>query len=92
MVLLCLSLEVPKRQHMAATLGLNPSASLPLPHHFRLLPQSVTPDSIPVFYQLYWAAISNLGQVWPHSMEPIVSKLSCRGCNQGELPPSCIVG
>ena len=28
-------------------LGLNPSTSLPLQPHFRLLPQSVTPASIP---------------------------------------------
>ena len=32
------------------------------------------------------------GQVWPHGMEPIFSKLSHRCCNQGELPPSYILG
>ena len=32
------------------------------------------------------------GQVWPCGMEPIISKLSCRHCNQGELPPSYILG
>ena len=32
------------------------------------------------------------GQVWPHGMEPIISKLSRRCCNQGELLPSPIVG
>ena len=26
--------------------------------------------------------------VWPHGMEPIISKLSCRPYNQGVLPPS----
>ena len=31
-------------------------------------------------------------QVWPHGMEPIISKLSCRRCNQGELLPSYILG
>ena len=31
-------------------------------------------------------------QVWPHGMEPIISKLSRRPCNQGELPPSYILG
>ena len=35
---------------------------------------------------------SKSGQVWPHGMEPIISKLSCRPCNQGELPPSYILG
>ena len=32
------------------------------------------------------------GQVWPHGMEPIISKLSRRPCNQGELLPSPILG
>ena len=31
-------------------------------------------------------------QAWPHGMEPIISKLLCRCCNQGELPPSYILG
>ena len=35
---------------------------------------------------------SKSGQVWPHGMEPIFSKLSCRRCNQRELPPSYILG
>ena len=46
-------------------LGLNPSASLPLQPCFRLLLQSVTPASIPVFFQLYWAAIVSLGRCGP---------------------------
>ena len=46
-------------------LGLNPSASLPLQPHFQLLWQSVTPASIPVFLQLYWAAIVSLGRCGP---------------------------
>ena len=73
-------------------LGLNPSANLPLPHYFQILPQSVTPTSIPVFFQLYWAAIVSLDRQWPHGMEPIISKLSHRHCNQGELLPSPILG
>ena len=32
------------------------------------------------------------GQVWPHGMESIISKLSRRPCNQGELLPSPILG
>ena len=35
---------------------------------------------------------SKSGQVWPHGMEPIFSKLSHRPCNQGELLPSPILG
>ena len=35
---------------------------------------------------------SKSGQVWPHGMEQILSKLSRRPCNQGELPPSPILG
>ena len=43
-------------------LGLNPSAHLPLQPHFRLLLQSAAPASIPVFFQLFWAAIVSLGR------------------------------
>ena len=46
-------------------LGLNPSTHLPLEPHFRLLLQSVTPACIPVFFQLYWAAIVSLGRCGP---------------------------
>ena len=35
---------------------------------------------------------SKSGQVWPSSKEPIISKLSHRPCNQGELLPSPILG
>ena len=35
---------------------------------------------------------SKSGQVWPHGVEPIFSKLSRRPCNQGELLPSYILG
>ena len=73
-------------------LGLNPSASLPLQPHFWLLLKSVTPASIPVFFQLYWAAIVSLDRQWPHGMEPIISKLSPRRCNQGKFPPIYLLG
>ena len=43
-------------------LGLNPSANLPLQPHFQFLPQSATPASIPVFFQLFWAVIISLGR------------------------------
>ena len=35
---------------------------------------------------------SKSGQVWTHGMEPIISKLYHRPCNQGELLPSPILG
>ena len=35
---------------------------------------------------------SKSGQVWPQGMEPIISKLSRRHCNQRELLPSYILG
>ena len=35
---------------------------------------------------------SKSGQVWPHGMEPIISTLSRRPWNQGELLPSPILG
>ena len=59
-------------------LGLNSSACLPLQPHFQPLPQYVTPANIPVFFPLYWAD-SKSWQVWPHGIEPIISKLSCAG-------------
>ena len=46
-------------------LGLNTSTHLPLQPHFRLLLQSATPASIPVFFQLYWAAVVSLGKCGP---------------------------
>ena len=35
---------------------------------------------------------SKSGQVWPHGVEPILSKLSRRPCNQGELLPRPTLG
>ena len=35
---------------------------------------------------------SKSGQVWPHGVEPIISKLSHRPCNQGEFLPSPTLG
>ena len=35
---------------------------------------------------------SKSGQVWPHGVESIISKLSRRPCNQGELLPRHILG
>ena len=72
-------------------LGLNPTTSIPLHPHFQLLLQSVTPVSIP-YSSSFTGLTSKSGQVWPHGMEPVFSKLSPRCCNQEELPPSYILG
>ena len=45
--------------------GLNTSTHLPLWPHFWILPQSVTPASLPVFFQPFWAAIVNPGRYGP---------------------------
>ena len=66
-------------------LSLNPSTHIPLQPHFRLLLQSATPASIPLFFQLYWAAIVSLGRcgplAWsqssPSSHEGSVTRGSC---------------
>ena len=46
------------------------------------------PRILPAFLSCH----SKSGKVWPHGMEPIISKLSRRPCNQGELLPSPILG
>ncbi|KAF6109685.1 hypothetical protein HJG60_010915 [Phyllostomus discolor] len=46
-------------------LGLNPSANLPLQHHFQLLPQLDTAANIPIFFQLSQAAIESPGRCGP---------------------------
>ena len=46
------------------------------------------PRILPAFLSCH----SKSGQVWPHGVEPFISKLSRRPCNQGELLPSPILG
>ena len=46
------------------------------------------PRILPAFLSCH----SKSGQVWPHGMEPIISTLSRRPCNQGELLPRHILG
>ena len=58
----------------------------------------LTPPTIGYTYQhshifpAFLGCHSKSGQVWPQGVEPIFSKLSHRRCNQGELPPSYILG
>ena len=46
------------------------------------------PRILPAFLSCH----SKSGQVWPHGVEPFISKLSSRPCNQGELLPRPILG
>ena len=70
-------------------LGLNPSAHLPLQPHFQLLSQSVTPTSILVFFQLYWAAIVSPGRQGPK--KGFVNGVQDSGCpgNIGKMYIGC---
>ena len=62
---------------------------------------SVTPfPTLPTFgytcqhspiFPAFLGCYSKSGQVWPCGVEPIISKLSHRLCNQGELPHSYIM-
>ena len=42
-------------------------------------------------YPAFLGCHSKSRKVWPNGMEPIISKLSRRPCNQGELLPSSIL-
>ena len=76
----------------AAAPGFKSRASLPPQPHFRLLPQSVTPVSIPVFFQLYWAAIVSLGRCGPMAWSQSSPSSHAGPVTRGELPPSYIFG
>ena len=82
---------VPKRLRMDAVPGFKSqcqsSSATPFPipptighscQHSRILPALL-------------GCHSKSGQVWPCGVEPIISKLLRRLCNQGELPPSYIM-
>ena len=57
---------------------------------------SLTPSTISYtcqhshIFPAFLGCHSKSRQVWPHGVEPIISKLSRRLCNQGKLPPSYI--
>ena len=67
-------------------LGLNPSTWLLLQPHFQVLLHSVNTCQRSRILSALLGCHSKSGQVWPHCMETIFSKLSHRCCNQGELP------
>ena len=90
-VLLCPSHVVPKRPHMAAAPGFKPYHQSSFATPFLTLPTIGHSCQHSVFFQLHWAAIVSPGRcgpvVWRQS-----STSFCRFCNQGELPPSYIIG
>ena len=68
----------PKNPAWLPCLGLNPSTNLPLLHHFQLRPQLATAANIPIFFQLYWAAIvSPWSQSFPSSHTGTITRGSC---------------
>ena len=82
-VLLCPRYMVPKRPRMAAKPGFKSQRQSSSAAPF------LTPPTIGHSCQ---HSRSKSGQVWPCGVEPVISKLSLRFCNQGELPPSYILG
>ena len=84
MVILCQSSIVPllmaaapgfKAQHQSSSAAPTPPAVSYTCQHSCIFPA-------------FLGCQSKSGQAWPCGMEPIISKLLCRLCNQGELPPS----
>ena len=92
MVLLCPSRVVPKRRCMAAAPGFKSqrqsSSAAPFPTPPTIGPSCQPSRILPAFLGCH----SKSGQVWPCGVEPIISKLFRRIRNQGELPPSYILG
>ena len=88
------SCRAPKSPSMTALPGLKSqhqsSSAAPFPTPPTI---SYTCQHSPIL-PAFLACHTRSGQAWPHSIEPIISKLSrrCRCCNQGELPPSYILG
>ena len=93
MVLLCPSYVVPKRPHVAAVPGFKSQDQSSSAAPFLTPPAIGHSCQHSRIFQLYWAAIvPKSRQVWPCGVEPIISKLLRRLCNQGVLPPSYILG
>ena len=64
------------------------SSSSPFPTPPTICYTGQHPHISPAFLSCH----SKYRQTWPSGVEPIISKLSHRRCNQGELPPSYITG
>ena len=91
-VLLCPSHVLPKRPCMAATPGFKSQ------HQSSSDAPFLTPPTIghscqhSHIFPALLGCCSKSRQVWPCSVETTISKLSRRLCNQGDLPPSYILG
>ena len=64
-----------------------PCSMCPIPQ-FRLVGGGLRMSHI---FPAFLGCHSKSGQAWPYGVEPIIFKLLCRLCNQGELPPSYIL-
>ena len=88
----CQSCVVPKRCCMAAVPGFKSQ------HQSSSVQPFPTPPTIGHSCQhshIFPALLGchcKFGQVWPCGVEPIISKLLRRLCNQGEWPPSYLMG
>ena len=83
---------VPKKHQMAATPGFKSQYQSSSAAPFLTPPTiSYTCQHICIFPALL-GCHSKSGQVCPCGVESVISKLLCRCCNQGKLPPGYIFG
>ena len=97
MVLLCSSYVVPKRpmvpkRHcMAAVPGFKSQCQSSSATPFLTPPTIGHSCQHSHIFPALLGCHCKFGQVWPCGVEPIISKLLCRPCNQGQLYPSYIM-
>ena len=91
-VLLCPNRVFPKRGCMAAEPEFKSQHQSSSASPFPTPPTTVHSCQHSHVFPALLGCHSKSGQVWPCGVEPIISKLLCRLCNQGELPPSYILG
>ena len=92
MVFLCRSHVVPKRRCMAAAPGFKSQRQSSSAAPFPTLPTIGHSCQHSCIFPALLGCHIKSRQVWPCGVEPIISKLLRRLCNQGELPPSYILG
>ena len=92
MVLLCPSHMVPKRCHMVGAPGFKSQSQsfsdAPFPTPLTIAHSCQHSRIFPALLSCH----SKSRQAWPCGVEPIISNLSRKLCNQEELPPSYIMG
>ena len=91
-VLLCPSHMVPKRCHMVGAPGFKSQSQsfsdAPFPTPLTIAHSCQHSRIFPALLSCH----SKSRQAWPCGVEPIISNLSRKLCNQEELPPSYIMG